>query len=263
MARSLEGDDAVRALWTVEGRDAVLAVAAHRSDEGRPGRWSVEIAVHPEFRSEAYEAEAVRRGTAILPSGARHSVWASRGGQVRALAGAGYRETRSVIRMERSLPTAEREPPAGLRLETFRWERDAASVVDINNRAFVDHREQANLDERTLAERTSLAWFEAEGLLMAYRSSVAVGFCWTKVEEGAVGEIYVVAVDPAHQGRGLGRWLTLAGLDHLSRRRGSTTGMLWVDGLNVPARSLYESLGFEAVRVNREFEPGAQDQPKR
>ena len=56
----------------------------------------------------------------------------------------------------------------------------------------------------------------------------ATGFCsgfhWTKRHSPELGEVYVVGIDPAAQGRGLGRVLTAAGLAHLAsggRRRGA------------------------------------------
>jgi mycothiol synthase len=58
-----------------------------------------------------------------------------------------------------------------------------------------------------------------------------------------IGEVYVVGVDPAHQGRGLGRSITVAGLRWL-RARGLPEAMLYVEADNEPALAVYRSLGF-------------------
>ena len=53
----------------------------------------------------------------------------------------------------------------------------------------------------------------------------------------------MVAVDPAHRGTGLGRALTVAGLQHL-RSLDLSQAMLYVDAANTTAIALYEGLGF-------------------
>ena len=67
-----------------------------------------------------------------------------------------------------------------------------------------------------------------------------------------LGEIYVVAVDPQFAGRGLGRALTVAGLQHLNAF-GAKIGMLYVDAENTPAVSMYNALGFTTHFVQRAF----------
>jgi mycothiol synthase len=68
----------------------------------------------------------------------------------------------------------------------------------------------------------------------------------------AVGDADVVAVDPAFARRGLGRALTIAGLQHLSAE-GAPVGMLYVAADNQAALSLYRSLGFTTHHTQRAF----------
>ncbi len=64
--------------------------------------------------------------------------------------------------------------------------------------------------------------------------------------------MYVVGVDPAYQGRGLGGPLTRLGLAHLARL-GLGEVELYVDGDNTAARRTYERLGFEDVAVDGQY----------
>ncbi len=63
---------------------------------------------------------------------------------------------------------------------------------------------------------------------------------------GSRWRISNVAVAAAHRGRGIGRSLVLAGLSEIAQRGGSWA-ILQVRLDNMPARRLYESLGFTAV----------------
>ena len=62
----------------------------------------------------------------------------------------------------------------------------------------------------------------------------------------------MIAVDPDFQGLGLGRQLTVAGLDAIAGR-GVTTGMLYVDAANTAALGMYERLGFHTHRTDVAF----------
>jgi mycothiol synthase len=86
-----------------------------------------------------------------------------------------------------------------------------------------------------------------------------LGFHWTKVHSQDLGEVYVVGVDPAAQGRSLGATLTLVGLHHLAERLSNSaqpTVMLYVEADNSAAVKTYERLGFTVFRVDAAYAVG-------
>ena len=165
----------------------------------------------------------------------------------------GCHPVRQVLQMRCTLPLA---PAAGApaTCRPFRPGLDDAEFLELNHRAFEWHPEQGDLDADGLAERLAAPWFSAEGFLVHTDDGGRIdGYCWTKVHPPAddnpsLGEIYVIARDPAVQVRGLGRALVVAGLEHLSRQTVEgepvTVGMLYVESTNEAAVGLYESLGF-------------------
>jgi mycothiol synthase len=132
---------------------------------------------------------------------------------------------------------------------------DADAWLRVNNRAFAGHPEQGGWDRDTLATRLAEPWFDPDGFRLYEHDGTLAAFCWTKVHDEMTppaGEIYVIGVDPDLHGRGLGRELTLAGLDWLAEH-GLTEAMLFVDGGNLAALRLYERLGFMTRRTRYAF----------
>ncbi len=167
-------------------------------------------------------------------------------------AAVGLRKGRELRQLRRPLPIGER-PTIDVR--PFVPGHDEAAWLEVNNRAFHWHPEQGGWDLETLHSREEQPWFDPEGFLLHERDGKLAGFCWTKVHpdhDPPLGEIYVVAVDPGFRGLGLGRQLTVAGLDHLAGK-GLTVGMLYVDADNDAAIHLYEKLGFTIDHVDRAY----------
>jgi mycothiol synthase len=164
---------------------------------------------------------------------------------------AGLALERSLHEMRVALPLGSRSTVATRGFTSA----DIDAWLRVNNRAFAGHPEQGGWDRDTLAARLTEPWFDADGFRLYEHDGVVAAFCWTKVHDEMtppVGEIYVIGVDPDLHGRGLGRELTLAGLDWISDH-GITEAMLFVDGGNVTALRLYERLGFQTRRTRYAF----------
>jgi mycothiol synthase len=182
----------------------------------------------------------------------------------RLAAAAGFHRSRALWQMRRSLQTHIGRPQLaeGISVRTFRLGEDEDAWVALNHRAFSRHPEQGAWTRADLDMREREPWFDPAGFFLAERDGHVVGFHWTKIHGGEtsaadgetraadrghghepIGEVYVVGVDPAERGTGLGRALTLTGLRYL-RGRGLAQVMLYVDETNTAAIGLYESLGF-------------------
>jgi mycothiol synthase len=178
----------------------------------------------------------------------------------RLAAAAGFGRARALWQMRRSLQTRIGRPQLadGVRVRTFVPGQDEDAWVQLNHRAFARHPEQGAWTRADLELREREPWFDPDGFFLAERDGRLVGFHWTKIHGGhddavradhdghgheAIGEVYVVGVDPDERGTGLGRALTVVGLRYL-RARGQSQVMLYVDETNAAAIRLYESLGF-------------------
>lgn len=208
------------------------------------------LAVHPEHRGAGL---GTKLATAIADDAA--SAW-SHGDHpaARVLAARhGLHPVRELWVMRRDLATPLPRLPdtAGVSVIGYS-EAYAEDLLRINAAAFADHPEQGAMDRAGLAERMAEPWFDPAGLLLAIddaQDGRMLGFHWTKRHDPTLGEVYVVGIDPAAQGRGLGKLLTLAGLHHLADES-TREILLYVESDNLPARAVYEGLGFTHAAVD-------------
>lgn len=236
-------------------------------DLGEPGNKSneatSELVVHPDARKHGLgikllEALMQRAG------GKRLHLWSHGGhpGAARLATRMGFKQARTLWQMRRSLgeplagpgtvDTETDELPDGVRLRTFVAGQDEAEFLRVNNAAFDWHPEQGGWTTREVEERQAESWWDPEGFLLAVEDGPEgerlLGYHWTKVHaatahEPAIGEVYVLGVDPSARGRRLGLILTIAGLRYL-RGRGLADVMLYVEADNDAAVKVYRELGF-------------------
>ncbi|MDJ0770401.1 MAG: mycothiol synthase [Ilumatobacter sp.] len=164
----------------------------------------------------------------------------------------GLEPARTLLEMRRPLPNDDH---ATVDTRPFRVGADEAAWLDVNNRAFAEHAEQGGWSAETLALRLADPSFDPTGFRLHERDGRLAAFCWTKLHtdvDPVVGEIYIIAVDPDLHGLGLGKQLTLAGLDSIAAR-GVTVANLYVDAANSVAVGMYEQLGFTVHRTRQAF----------
>lgn len=105
-----------------------------------------------------------------------------------------------------------------------------------------------------LTNRMKESWFDADGFFLARDKGEIIGFCWTKihhdrVNEGAIGEIYVIGVNPSTHSSGLGKALMLTALRYFQSKE-IKESMLYVDADNHSALILYKKLGFNQLSAH-------------
>ena len=165
----------------------------------------------------------------------------------------GMSPQRDLFRMETTLPLQQRTE---IVTRSFIVGQDEEEWCEVNNRAFSWHREQSGWTVELLEERQKESWFDPEGFRIYEQEGRIAAFCWTKVhsdQNPAIGEVYVIAVDPDFHGLGLGRALTLAGYQHLEDCA-ITRAMLYVDADNTAAVNLYNDIGLEVQVVRRLYQ---------
>lgn len=246
---------------------------------GEPdGTGVLEVAVHPSYRNQGVadrlvqelrdtrgfggllawshgNHEAAAELAARYGFGAVRELWKMRLSEAAELPGAGL-----PVGVLPRVALPDVVLPEGVTLRTFVPGQDEDAWLAANQAAFAHHPEQGAMTRADLAARMAEPWFDPAGFLLAVDGSGALlGFHWTKVHprhggHPAIGEVYVVGVTPAAQGTGLGKALTVAGINYL-QGLGLHAVMLYVDADNIPAVSLYRRLGFTRWDVDVMYAP--------
>lgn len=249
----------------IDARVLGYAHVDHREDDV-----TVELVVHPDERRAGL---GTMLAEAVLTQWPGARCWAH--GHLpaaQAMAGRlGMHVVRELWQMSRPLrgewsELPEAPVPEGFAVRSFEVGADEQGWLAVNARAFAQHAEQGRTTLGDLRDRMHEPWFDPHGFLLLedVREESAprlAGFHWTKVEPAApgsstpaAGEVYVVGVDPAYQGQGLGLVTTVLGLRHL-RACGLASATLYVDGDNAAAVATYHRLGFERSAVDVMYAP--------
>jgi len=227
--------------------------------EERIGRGILRGGVHPQHRRrgigklmvDAMAAHAQTLGFEVLHAEASPSANAAK----LLLQSSGFSPVRTHRHLLRhSTELTRLAAPAG---DGFRLlePKDVTALTQLQNEAFIGSWGFClNIDEEVYYEIYQSPIGKPDGVVLLEREGLLTGYCWTHQEAyGKPGTINMVGVSRDAQGRGLGRAITAAGIDHLLSE-GAPSVELTVDGENTSAVRLYRRLGFSHRRVTRWYE---------
>ena len=122
-------------------------------------------------------------------------------------------------------------------------------LTQIQNSSFADTWGYNPNTTEEIMYYTSSAGFRPEDVILACDGDKIAGYRWTRIihettPEERKGQIFMLGVDPACRGKGIGKVVLLAGLSHLENK-GVRVVELTVDSENKAACTLYQSIGFE------------------
>jgi len=179
-------------------------------------------------------------------------------------------EKRASLSSPTGREAGECREPAGIEItirpfrnygEFQRWMKELAGIYE---RAYQDLGKYAYRGRGKIY--SYLIWLyrgDPDSFFVAWKEDgMPVGFIsahrhWHDSQLGEVGNIHEMNVDPAYQGRGIGKRLFLSMLEHLHREH--TRVMLWVGEENERARRMYERFGFREVGRHGEWIKMARD----
>jgi len=250
------GGDKSDSHLVIEENNEVIAYA-HLDTTDLVAGPSVEAVVHPQHRGKGLGALILKE--AIKICGSKTRIWSHGDLPAAKAIAASLKLERLWSNLLMSKPLGEIQPVTSkYPIRTFIPGLDNQAFLALNNIVFANYPDQGGWSEADLKVRLNEDWFDDKGFFVAEDRGELIGFCWTKIHGAhthshnggdedhgheALGEIYVLAVNPDYKGQGLGRDLSITGLNYL-KYQGLNNVMLYVGVENQPAFKLYKSLGF-------------------
>ncbi|WGW12504.1 mycothiol synthase [Saxibacter everestensis] len=253
-------DAGTASVWNADDGTSTVAVAV-AALQGE--RLAVELAVHPDARRHGVGRQLVATVLAEL-SDDEPWFWAhgDHPGAAQLAEEFGLARSRELLQLRVPAPAegsgegfGSAQLPDNVVLRTFVPGQDDTEWVRVNNAAFSWHPEQGHQTEADISAASREPDFDVRGFFLAVEQADPariLGFHQTKIHgqaDGGLGEVYVLGVDPHVHSRGLGKALTVAGLNYLVSR-GVATIQLYVEGDNAAAVGLYGSLGFQRYAID-------------
>lgn len=258
-----------------QGHRRVLAFGEDRGIApdavGIVGAGELDLVVRPDARGRGIATAALAELLTLPEAGGELRAWVHGANPAAEalLSAAGFAPVRSLHLMTldpERLPQGSPDPVAPVLAAGFSAPAadpaDAEQLADwvrVNALAFAGHPEQGAMTAADFATLAREPWFAADDVLLAADGAEPgaplAGFAWVKTvgrDDGTECELYVLGVDPAHAGRGLGRALLDAALARMAAHRPDRVS-LYVDGTNDRAIRLYERAGFALERESRQW----------
>ncbi|MGI9171104.1 MAG: mycothiol synthase [Candidatus Nanopelagicus sp.] len=252
-------EDSHLLIFDENNQDNKLIGYAHLDQTDQVAGPSVELVVDPSYRNAGVGKALLEKAIQICGNNLR--LWSHGDLPVasKLAQSNNFQRVRTVLQMSKQLDqiTPVRLVDPNIKVRSFLPSLDDQAWLQLNNKVFANHPEQGNWSLNDLKLRQKEDWFDEAGFFIAEKENKMIGFVWTKIhgstthahddqqshDHAAIGEIYITGVDPDFEGIGLGKALTITGLNYL-KYQGIENGLLYVDEENTSALALYKSLGF-------------------